>query len=200
MWSLHIRPDPWPCAALVLAEEAPVKPSCLQATFASWLPQPLCPQLEIDDSFPKQFNAFIHIGPVPWPWLAPLKTWETLSKPSCLQATRPASMFHPLSQIVPQWLFKKDLYPSSVWMITSYSQCTICQNFERKEDSISADLWFAWNVHQLFNCSIWGSVESYLGLRWIASKSLSSKNFRDKLKKESLWHFEDISKRKCFRL
>ena len=54
-----------------------------------------------------QFTAFIHIGPVPWPWLAPLKTWETLSKPSCLQATRPASMFHPLSQIVPQWSLKK---------------------------------------------------------------------------------------------
>ena len=32
---------------------------------------------------------------------------ETLSKPSCLQATRPASMFHPLSQIVPQLLLKR---------------------------------------------------------------------------------------------
>ena len=51
-------------------------------------------------------------------------------------------------------IIKKDLYPSSVWIITSYTQCTICQNFERKEDSISTDLWFDWNVHQLFNCSI----------------------------------------------
>ena len=33
MWSLHIGPDPWPSAAVVLAEEAPVKPSCLHATF-----------------------------------------------------------------------------------------------------------------------------------------------------------------------
>ena len=48
-------------------------------------------------------------------------------------------------------IIKIDLYPSSEWIITSYTQCTICQNFERKEDSISTDLWFDWNVHQLFN-------------------------------------------------
>ena len=37
MWSLPIGLDPWPCAALVLAEEAPVKPSCLYATLASFV-------------------------------------------------------------------------------------------------------------------------------------------------------------------
>ena len=52
-------------------------------------------------------------------------------------------------------IIKIDFYPSSEWIITSYTQCTICQNFERKDDSISTDLWFDWNVHQLFNCSIY---------------------------------------------
>ena len=56
-------------------------------------------------------------------------------------------------------IIKKDLYPSSEWIITSYTQCTICQNFERKGLDIN---WFM----------IWLKCPSVIQLLDLLKKSL----------------------------